>query len=173
MYEFLKIFFCEEESKCSRMRRAAWLWIGVGKEGIQRLILFSSCNWPLYLLVVNTLHFCIGLLIYSIFMDCLLYLLCPRGAKMNGPVSRCLMAPELSQSWLTSRMVMSSPEFSNSAIFQRWPGVVPVNRIDKAWRSLRVCEQITKAAWRTENLLCPVFSITFDFLLLALMECKS
>ena len=43
--------------------------IRVGKEGIERVILSSPFNWPLYLLVVRTLHLYIGLLIDSIFMD--------------------------------------------------------------------------------------------------------
>lgn len=51
--------------------------IRVGKEGIERVILSSPFNWPFYLLVVRTLHLCIGLSIDSIFMDCLLYPLCP------------------------------------------------------------------------------------------------
>ena len=67
--------------------------IRVGKEGIERVILSSPFNWPLYLLVVRTLRLCIGLSIDSIFMDCLLYPLCPRDAEMNGTVRRHLMAP--------------------------------------------------------------------------------
>ena len=72
--------------------------VRVGREGIERLILFSPFNWPLYLLVVRTLCLCIGLSIDSIFMDCLLYLLCPRDTKTNGPVSSHLMALEASRS---------------------------------------------------------------------------
>lgn len=106
IYEFIKTFFCEEESKCNWMWFAAWLWVSVEKEGIERLILFSPFNWPLYLLVMRTLHLCIALLIYSIFIDCLLHLPCPRNTKINGPVSRHLMALEPPQSWLTSVVIM-------------------------------------------------------------------
>lgn len=122
--------------------------VRVGKEGIERLILFSPFNWPLYLLVVRTLHLCIGLSIDSIFMDCLLCLPCPRDTKTNGPVSSHLMALEPSQSWLTSRMIMMG--LSRILKFCHFPKMawrhVHVTRIDKQpWSSLRVCE-ITKAA---------------------------
>ena len=80
--------------------------IRVGNEGTERVILSSPFNWPLYLLVVRTLHLCIGLSIDSVFMDCLLYPLCPRDAEMDGTVRRHLMALEPSLSWLTLRIIM-------------------------------------------------------------------
>lgn len=61
--------------------------VRLGKEGTD-LFLFSPFNWPLYLLVVRTLHLCIGLLIDSIFIDCLLCLLCAGDARRDGPVGR-------------------------------------------------------------------------------------
>lgn len=56
----------------------------------------------------------------------------------------------------------------------RWPGHVHGNRTDRLWSNLTTFE-ITKSAWRTENLLPEVFSFAVDFLMnlavLSLLEC--